>query len=427
MQYNTVIVLIGTSLLGACSGLVGSFAVLRRRALVGDALAHAALPGICIAFLILDQRNLPAMLLGALICGVLGIAVIAGLRRATRIREDAAIGIVLSVFYGAGIVLSRIIQNRTTTGSKAGLESFILGKTAGMIREDIHLIAGAAVLCLALVVVLYKEFKVVSFDPAFSEVQGLPVFILDMGLMAMVAVTVVIGLPAVGVVLMAALLILPAAAARFWTEELGHMMLIAVGFGLVTGSVGTLISAHAVRLPAGPVIVLVGSAIFLVSVMFAPRRGAISRIMEALRLQRITAVRLALRRMYEHAESIGFADTEFSDSTLPRRAPGFLGHWQSTRSRLLRSGLVHSAAAGRIRFTASGWRTAVDVTRNHRLMRLYLDEHTDDTDSFADPGTASALAALSRETLDELTETLRQRGQWPRVPAAGEQTGGTAD
>ena len=206
ISYNTAVVLLGTSLLGANAGLVGCFAVLRRRALTGDALAHAALPGLCLAFLAVGQRSRPALLLGAFVTGVLGVVVIAALRRWTRIKEDAAIGIVLSVFFGAGIVLSRLIQNRSSVGSKAGLDSYILGKTAGIIAQDVYLIAGVSLASLVLVLVLYKEFKLVVFDSGFASVQGWPVLGLDLLLMGLIALAVVFGLPAVGVVLMAALL-----------------------------------------------------------------------------------------------------------------------------------------------------------------------------------------------------------------------------
>ena len=217
------------------------------------------------------------MLLGALLSGLAGIAVIALLTSATRIKEDAAIGIVLSVFFGAGIVLSRLIQNRSAAGSKAGLDSYILGKTAGMIAQDVWLIGGVALLCLLLVLALYKEFKVVSFDPAFARVQGWPALPLDLLLMGMVALAVVIGLPAVGVVLMAALLIIPPAAARFWTDRLEPMLMISAGFGVLTGAVGTLLSARFALLPAGPVIVLVATSLFMISLLFAPHRGLLAR------------------------------------------------------------------------------------------------------------------------------------------------------
>ncbi len=194
INYNTLIVLLGTGLLGANAGLVGCFAVLRRRALTGDALAHAALPGLCLAFLLVGQRSLPALLLGAFATGVLGVATVAALRRWTRIKEDAAIGIVLSVFFGAGITLSRLIQNRSTEGSKAGLDSYILGKTAGIIAQDVYLIAGVSLASLAVVLLLYKEFQLLVFDTGFASVQGWPVFGLDLLLMGLIALAVVFGL-----------------------------------------------------------------------------------------------------------------------------------------------------------------------------------------------------------------------------------------
>ena len=260
LTYNTLIVLIGTGLLGANAGLVGSFAVLRRRALTGDALSHAALPGLCAAFLIAGRRSMPALLAGALVSGVLGVVVISGLRRATRVKEDAAIGIVLSVFYGLGIVLSRIVQDTEGVGNKAGLDSYILGKTAGIIAQDVLLIGGVSLVSLLAIVLLYKEFVITAFDPDFGRVQGWPVLRLDLVLMGLIALAVVFGLPMVGVVLMAALLILPGASARFWTDRLGPLLAIATAFGLTIGLAGTALSARYAGMPAGPVIVLVGSA-----------------------------------------------------------------------------------------------------------------------------------------------------------------------
>ncbi|MCA9098024.1 MAG: metal ABC transporter permease, partial [Planctomycetaceae bacterium] len=269
LSYNTFIVLVGTSLLGGTSGLIGSFAVLRKRSLTGDALSHAALPGLCLAFMVWGERNLFVMLLGAFLSGLLGIGIISGLRAWTRIKEDAAIGIVLSIFFGAGIVLSRIIQNHVTAGSKAGLDSYILGKTAGMLSYDVYLIAGLALGSLIVVLALSKEFQLISFDIPFAIVQGWPALFLDLVLMSLIAIVVVIGLPAVGVVMMAALLILPGASARFWTERLPTMIQISILIGFLTGVVGTITSATFSLMPAGPLIVLVGTTFFLISVLFA--------------------------------------------------------------------------------------------------------------------------------------------------------------
>ena len=164
-----------------------------------------------------------------------------------------------------------------------------------MIRQDVYWIAAAALLCLVLLFLLYKEFKIVAFDPGFASVQGWPAFRLDLLLMTMIAVTVVIGLPAVGVVLMAALLIIPAAAARFWTERLEGMLVISAVFGLGIGALGTLASAQYSMLPAGPVIVLVGTAVFLFSLCFAPKRGIVARVLAERHFRTKTADQSLLR------------------------------------------------------------------------------------------------------------------------------------
>jgi manganese/zinc/iron transport system permease protein len=276
LSYNALIVLTGVSLLGAAAGVIGGFAVLRRQALTGDALSHAALPGLALAFIITGQRSLPALLVGAALTGVVGIAVMSALRRATRLKDDAALAIVLSVFTGLGTVLMSILPG-IEGGSQAGLSSFIFGKTAGMIFADVVLIAVLALATLVIVAGCYKEFKLVAFDPDFAQVQGWPALGLDFLLMLLIVVAIVIGLPAVGVLLMAALLVIPPAAARFWTDRLGVMLLLSGLFGTAAGVTGTLMTIVHVRVPTGPAIILVASAVFLLSLLLAPRRGLIAR------------------------------------------------------------------------------------------------------------------------------------------------------
>jgi manganese/zinc/iron transport system permease protein len=422
MGYNTFIVLIGTGLLGACSGMVGTFAVLRRRALMGDALAHAALPGVCLAFLVMEERHLPAMLLGAFLAGILGISIITGLRYGTRIKEDAAIGIVLSVFYGGGIALSRVIQNQTTGGSRAGLESYILGKTSGMIASDVALIGGAALLCLLFVLLLYKEFKVVVFDPAFAGVQGWPAFFIDLALMAMVAVTVVIGLPAVGVVLMAALLIIPAAAARFWTERLGIMLCLAALIGAVTGSLGTLVSSR-FGWAAGPSIVLVGTFAFLLSMLFSPRRGLLHRITAGVGLRRKLARESLLRSVFSCLERTGFQSRTFNPDKLP--GSGFISERKMAGEmrRLQRGQLLECHEGSDFLLTQSGWERAVEAERLHRLWELALTEMGGSMASLVEIGQTSLSDCLPDNQVAELERLLVGTGRDPReieLPANGD-------
>lgn len=294
LTYNSLIVLQGVTLLGACAGVIGCFAVLRRRALVGDALAHSSLPGVCLAYLIVGEKHFSAMLLGAFFSGLLGIGVMAFLKRSTRIKEDAAIALILSTFFGAGIVLRSVIQQMPSSG-RAGLDSFIFGKTAGMIEEDLHLIAALSLGTLLIVTLCYKEFKLVAFDPEFAQVQGWPARWLDFALMLLLLGAVVIGLPAVGILLMAAMLIIPAASARFWTHRLAWMLLLSAGFGMASGVVGAFLSATE-GVATGPCIILVCAAFFLISLCFAPQRGMIARIIARRR------DRLALETQLHHGE-----------------------------------------------------------------------------------------------------------------------------
>jgi manganese/zinc/iron transport system permease protein len=273
-HYNEWIVLAGTSLLGLTAGVVGCFAVLRRRSLLGDALGHATLPGICLGFIIAGERSLPYLLGGALATGLFSVLAFAGIQKFSRLREDAGIGIVLSVFYAAGVVGLTLLANRPSSG-QAGLESFLFGKTAGMLFEDVVWIAGLAVVALGITAFLMKELTVVAFDAPFARVQGWPTGAIDLLLMFLIAVAVVLGLPAVGALLVAALLVIPAAAARFWTNRLGTMLILAGLIGMGSGAMGTFLSIQLPRAPTGPVIILSAAATFVVSVAFGRARGLV--------------------------------------------------------------------------------------------------------------------------------------------------------
>lgn len=415
ITYNTLIVLVGTSLLGASAGLVGSFAVLRRRSLTGDALAHAALPGLCLAFLVVGERSLPAMLLGAFLSGLAGIGCISALRRWTRIKEDTAIGIILSVFFGAGIVLSRCIQNLSATGSKAGLDSYILGKTAGMIFQDVLLIAGLAAFCLGVLLLFYKEFRVVAFDPSFARVQGWPAGSLDLLLMTLIAVAVVIGLPAVGVVLMASLLILPGASARFWTDELDWLLVLATIFGLLTGAVGTLISTWYSLLPAGPIIVLTGTALFLLSLFFAPRRGALARWMLARRVHLRLGQNKLLNLLHDLSEPSWPAESSWTIQELSTRKSWRSGQLKKLLQQLVIWGLVEVSVDGRYRLTADGWKKSAELARNQRMWELILTEHAEWSGCLANLEHTGVKECVPPEFYLQLDRELRESARYPKV------------
>lgn len=274
---NTQWIVMGTMLLGLSSGVIGSFAYLRKQSLMGDALAHAALPGVCLAFMITGTKSVFAFLIGAVLAGILATASIGYITRNSRIKQDSALGIILTVFFGIGIVLLTQIQH-SNSGNQSGLDKFLFGHAASMIQSDVYTIAGISVLLVAVSFLLFKEFKLLSFDPGFAKGIGLPTAILDQVIMLLIVTAVVIGIQAVGVVLMAALLITPAVAARYWTEKLHVMVLVAGLFGAISGLIGTLISTMANHLPTGPLIVLSATILFVVSVVFAPDRGVLAKI-----------------------------------------------------------------------------------------------------------------------------------------------------
>ena len=269
---NVRFVLIGSLLIGATGGLLGSFAVLRRRSLVGDALAHAALPGVALAYLWTGSKALPVLLTGAAISGVLGVLVMQFIINFTRVKADAAIGIVLSVFFGVGIVLLTHVQ-RVGTGNQSGLDKFLFGQAASLVNDDLRVMSVLAGLIILAVALFFKEFKALIFDADFLQTLGYSSRWIDALLMGLIALTVIVGLQAVGVVLIAAMLITPAVAARFWTEQLHRMVLLAAAFGGLSGVVGTFISSLMPRIPTGPVMVLIATLCFVVSALFAPRRG----------------------------------------------------------------------------------------------------------------------------------------------------------
>jgi manganese/zinc/iron transport system permease protein len=271
-DYTIQNVAIGAVLLGISSGILGTFAVLRQQSLLGDTLSHAALPGVALGFIVAGTRHLGSILAGALITGALAALLLLLLTRRSRLKTDAAMGIALSVFFAIGVVLLTYIQS-TGQASQGGLDSFLFGQAAAILRSDLWVMASITLLALALVVAFWKEFKLVTFDPVFAGSIGLPVTVIDVVLTVMIALAVVLGLQMVGVILMAAMIIAPAVAARQWSHSLGSMALLSAVFGAVSGVFGAVLSALYRGFSTGPVIILSISAIVLVSLLIAPQRG----------------------------------------------------------------------------------------------------------------------------------------------------------
>ena len=298
LGYNATLVTLGAALLGMAAGVGGTFLFLRKRALVSDAISHATLPGVALAFIVMvalggDGRNLLGLLGGAALSAAAGLLIVSWLSTRTRLAEDAAIGAVLSVFFGFGIVLLTVIQNMNA-GQQAGLEGFLLGSTAGMLRADAMVIAVSAGLTLALVLLMRRPLTLASFDPEFATSTGQNVTRTDLAMMALVLAVTVVGLKIVGLILIVALLIIPPVTARFWTDRTDRVVLISGLVGGASAYVGAALSAALPNVPTGPIIVLVGFGLFALSLLVSPTRGVVSALLRHRTYQRRVHLRQGL-------------------------------------------------------------------------------------------------------------------------------------
>lgn len=301
LGYNATLVTLGAALLGLSAGVGGTFLFLRKRALVSDAVSHATLPGVGLAFIIMvamggDGRSLVGLLAGAALSAAVGLLAVLWLSRRTRLAEDAAIGAVLSVFFGFGIVLLTVIQS-LSAGRQAGLEGFLLGATAGMLRSDALVILGAGALTFALVMLMRRPLTLAAFDPEFAAATGQNLYRTDLAMMGLVLAVTVVGLKIVGLILIVALLIIPPVTARFWSDRSDRVVLLSGALGAVAAYVGAAISAAVPDMPTGPIIVLASFALFLFSLLCAPDRGVLAAFLRHRAFQRRVHLRQGLLAM----------------------------------------------------------------------------------------------------------------------------------
>lgn len=287
LPYTDAVVAIGAAILGLTAGVLGSFAVLRERSLVGDAIAHAALPGVCIAFLITGAKDAGSLIVGAAFAGIAGAVLMVAIEHTSRIRPDAAIGVVLASFFSLGVVLLTYIAS-TDNANQAGLEKYLFGQAAGLLERDLVVMAGLAAASLAAVAVGFRILKVAIFDPGFAASLGLPIRVIDVATTLLLVVAVIIGVRMVGAILMVAMLISPVVAARQLTHRLSTLLPLAGLIGATIGVTGALLASGS-ELPTGPVIVVVGFLVVLAAILFAPGRGAVWRARHVARERRRAA------------------------------------------------------------------------------------------------------------------------------------------
>lgn len=278
-DYTFQVVVFGSSILGLLSGIIGSFAVLRKQSLLGDAVSHAALPGICLAFILTSSKQMEILLLGALISGLLATWLITVIVKHSKVKFDSALALTTAVFFGFGLVLMTFIQKKPNS-NQAGLESFIFGQSSTLLVRDVRIMFITGIILLLIVSIFWKEFKLLAFDQSFASSIGLPVYWMNSLLATLTVIVIVLGLQSVGVILMSSLLIGPAVAARQWTNHLSIMVGLAAFFGCLAGIIGTVISSLGQQIPTGPTIVLVISLIVLISILFSPHRGIVWKLIK---------------------------------------------------------------------------------------------------------------------------------------------------
>ena len=365
LTYTVRVVALGGSILGVISGVLGCFAVLRQESLLGDALSHAALPGVAIAFL-LAGRELSVLLIGAGIASWLGLRMVAAILNTTRIKQDTALGIVLVSWFAAGIALLAYIQS-IPDASQAGLDYFIFGQAAAIIERDVTLVSGVGLAVLLFIALFWKEFKLVTFDAEFAGANGFRVGLINTVLSTLIVITIVLGLQLAGVILMVGMLIAPGIAARQWTHKLDQMVILAAVFGAFSGGVGAVISALDSDIPTGPMIIVVAFGLVLLSITLAPERGLLWRRLSQRANRRRFAAQNTLRDIYRYALSHGGADS---------LAPADFIRGVGDRSaelglRQLRAGGQAAPGDGGWRLTESGIQQARQIARNERLWDMY--------------------------------------------------------
>ena len=404
---NIRYVLAGTILLGFSAGALGCFAILRRRALVGDAVAHAILPGVCLAFIVAGGKDPLMLIAGAFVFGLLSMVTMDFITRNSRIAPDASIGMVLSVFFGFGVVLLTFIQS-TGYVDQSGLDDFLFGQAAAMIGYDVNVFGGLSLLILAITIITFKELKLISFDPSFARSIGYPVKRIEFLLAMLMVLTITAGIQAVGVVLMASMLIIPAAAARYWTDSLRVMVVVAAGVGALSGITGSFISYTAPAMPTGPWMVVSAALVFILSFLLAPGRGEIARFVQKRRLRHRIASENILKTIYSMEE-----EDDRTDRVRPRRELARRRHMSKRElnraiSTLLRKKYIawFSGNPGGYVLKSEGRKEAKRLVRVHRLWEQYLNQHLQIAEDHVHDDAESMEHLITTDIEHELLESL---------------------
>ena len=416
--------LLGSLLLGVSCGLLGSFIVVRKMALFGDALSHAVLPGVAMGFLWNKTRDPVAIFVGATLAGLLGGAVVTLIRQTTKLKEDTALGIVLASFYAVGVCLIGRIQNMENVGNKSGIKDFLFGKAASIGADDVTLMGVVTALVVLIVLFFYKEMLVTSFDSGFARAVGFPVGIIHYALMLLLSFSVVIALQAVGVVLVSAMLITPAAAAYLFTDRMHRMLGLAMLFGVFAGALGAFFSYLGTNLPTGPLMVLAATTVFVMAFLFSPRHGVVARAFRQFSRANRVKRENTLKAVYHVLERREFDGESVSMRELAERRRETISEVER-QARTLQSHNLATLDAERqsLHLTPKGWQRACEIVRNHRLWELYLTNEAKIAPDHVHDDAEEMEHVLGEETVRQIERTLNHAKEDPHgrpIPGLGD-------
>ncbi|WP_164985239.1 metal ABC transporter permease [Ammoniphilus sp. CFH 90114] len=418
---NASWVITGCLLLGLSSGVLGCFALFKKYSLMGDAVAHAALPGICLAYMLYGTKSIGLFMIGASLAGLLGALCIGQISAHTKIKPDTAMAVILTGFFGIGIVLLTKIS-QSGNASQSGLDAFLFGKAASLVGIDVQVISVVAFILLAVTFFLFKELKLLCFDPQFGKGIGLPMGALNTLLMLMIVLAVVIGLQAVGVVLMAAMLIIPSVAARYWTEKLNYMVILSGTFGALSGILGTILSALTPNLPTGPVIVLAATFMFFLSLLFAPERGLLAKLLRHLKLRKKIVLENILQSLYDLSEKDYVKGksphTGYTIAQMKHLRPHHQTDIEKGLHDLRKQGLVvNTTESSKNNWSLSerGLQVAYSITLNDRLYEMLLMNQAQYGSIQVDQEKGRIQDQVSEQTLHELQGLLSDYNRKPQL------------
>ena len=403
-----ILLFLGVVLSASSIAIVGTFSLLQNRGLAGDAVAHALLPGLCLAFLLVGKKAVLPLLVGATLSGGLALTLIDHLPLDTKLNQEGSVALVLSSFFGFGLFLLTHIQ-QNGQASQAGLQQLLLGNAAILLREECFLLIGFALLLVCFLFFFFRSWKLWSFDPNFAHAIGWPVMVLHHLFRLITLSAILLGSQSIGVILISAMLMSPATTASFWSDCLKKRLLIAVFVASLGSVVGIFLSYAIAELPLGATIVLALACLLMFSLFFSPKKGWLFKKWKthAHRQQVLQENLLKYTLLLEEKQQVidrGYTIEALSFPALPTGRT-LVAHL----CQLSGQGLIEEPQAARWRLTSKGREIAKNLFGRHLLWERYLSERLKVKEEHLHNDAERAEHLISKELEKKLQKTLKKQ------------------